>query len=203
MHTWNNTSTYLSLILKSHFFLQENRKNIVQQTEELQCFLETLDLLRDKLCLGWILSLWKDTAGQMHTEEPPEFLCLLSAPPRAKNKLYPFAELKMTQQSMADILKKKKMPPLQSSGYKKQILIRKVNCKYPQLLSICRISQSLRGKRANRSEDSCLLLIALKSRQTMCWTGGDCTVPSWGLLTVTVKVCWGPQLQSISPGYWN
>lgn len=43
----------------------------------------------------------------MHTEELPEPLCLCSAPPGAKNKPHPFAELKMTQQSMADVLKKK------------------------------------------------------------------------------------------------
>lgn len=53
-----------------------------------------------------------------------------------------------------------------------------MNCKYPQLLSIFRISQSLRGGRENRSEDSCLLLTALKSRQTIRSTVEDCTISS-------------------------
>lgn len=80
----------------------------------------------------------------MYTEEPPEPLCLCSAPPGAKNKLHPFAELKMTQQSVADVVKKK--APSHSFSDKKQITIRKVNYKYSHLLSIYRMSQTLRGK---------------------------------------------------------
>lgn len=109
----------------------------------------------------------------MHTEEPPEPLCLCSAPPGAKNKLHPFAELKMTQQSVADVVKKK--APSHSFSDKKQITIRKVNYKYSHLLSIYRMSQTLRGKGENRPEDSCLLLTALKSMQTIRSTVKSCT----------------------------
>lgn len=40
-----------------------------------------------------------------------------------------------------------------------------------------RISQSLRGKGKNRPEDSCLLLTALKSRQTILSKVIDCITP--------------------------
>lgn len=67
----------------------------------------------------------------------------------------------MTQQSVADVVKKK--APSHSFSDKKQITIRKVNYKYSHLLSIYRMSQTLRekgekGKTSQRTAASYLRL---------------------------------------------
>lgn len=126
-------------------------------------------LLRDKLCLGWnLVSLKGHSWTDAHRRT-----ARASVPLGAKNKLHPFSELKMTQQSVADVVKKK--APSHSFSNKKQITIRKVNYKYSHLLSIYRMSQTLRGKGENRPEDSCLLLTTLKSMQTIRSTVKGCT----------------------------